>query len=71
MLKLISSLLVICNRELSQNAEFMETNHNWSVEGDFGFMGSFETKAQANDYIAFENQHGCLHGLNLEISVNE
>lgn len=39
--------IIVSHKDFSDSAEHMEAGHDWSVEGDYGFLGSFKTEGQA------------------------
>lgn len=39
--------IIVAAKELAEFAEHAEPGHDWIVEGDYGFLGSFKTEGQA------------------------
>ncbi len=39
--------IVVSVKELTEVAEFADAGHDWVLDGDYGFLGSFATQSEA------------------------
>lgn len=62
--------IIVSAKGLSSSDELAEPGHDWIVEGDFGFLASYATQAQAERHAREEVAAMTERGMAVTWSVN-
>lgn len=61
--------LIVSSKDQSESADLFEVGHEWSVEGDYGFLGSFNTQKEAWGFAEKEISGAYNGGTKLDAEV--